>query len=442
MRILLLSNLYPPYVEGGAEILAGEIAAGLEHLGHEVMVLTSSYGLLNTAQDGHIWRTLQIAPTAHFDRHRPPWQQLDQPFNYYRRYHSSANARELQRMVAATKPDLLYTWEITGIGVNSLLKALSDLKVPIVFHLGSYWLLYARSPETEQSRLRTRWLKQWLIGTVSSLTWTSLIAVSATVKQKYVQAGFDSERIEVIYNGIDPRFLALPRLESSRSTDTTKESIQLLFVGRLRVEKGVLVLLKALDLLVNEQGWMNSGAPALHLNIFGDGDEAYISELRAFLREKHLTQAVTFHGNVPQNELIGHYDSSDILLVPSLWQEPFGLVLVEAMARGLPVIASNVGGPTEILTHEKNGLLIEPDDERALASAIRHLLENPGKRTQLGQAARVTVQERFTIQENIRRVEQHLLRTIQADNISSNIVSSSQEIERRSWDMISRRGKI
>ena len=208
----------------------------------------------------------------------------------------------------------------------------------------------------------------------------------------------------------------MPSIQSP--SDSTGEDIQLLFVGRLRVEKGLLVLLKALDLLVNEQGQVR---PSLHLNIFGTGDQVYVDELQTFLREKNLTRFVTFHGKVPQDELIGYYDRSDIMLVPSLWQEPFGLVIAEAMARGLPVIASNIGGPAEILTHEVNGLLIEPGDEHALASAIIYLLENPDKRIRLAQAARVRAQERFTIEENVRRVEQHLQLAIQRNEIRTDI---------------------
>ena len=413
MRILLLSNLFPPHVEGGAEILAGDVAAGLERLGHQVLVLTSSFGLNRAEQNGHTWRTLRLAPPAHFDRRRPLWRQLDQPYYYYRRYHCPANAHELRRVVAETQPDVLYIWEIAGLGVNSLLNALGGLEVPIIFHLGSYLLLYARSPDTEQSHLRIRWLKRRLIGTVPSLAWTSLIAVSAAVKQQYVQAGFDPERIEVIYNGIDPRFLSLPQTKDMANEDDTNACAQLLFVGRLRDEKGILVILKALDLLMNEQSRKGPEKPCLHLNVFGSGDKTYVGELEAFLHEKHLADLVTFHGKVSQDELIRYYDCSDVMLVPSLWQEPFGLVIAEAMARGLPVIASNIGGPAEILTHGVNGLLIEPGDAQVLASAITQLLENPRQRAQLAQAARVTVRERFTIEENARRVEQHLLRAVE-----------------------------
>lgn len=421
MRILLLSNLYPPDVQGGAEILAGDIAAGLQALGHEVLVLTSGqeHSGARGPQEGPVWRTLRSAPPAHFDRGRPPWQQFPLLLNYYRRYHRPANAAELRRIVALTRPDIVYIWEITGIGVNSLLKALPGLAVPIVFHLGSYWLLYARSPETEQVRLRMRWLKQWLIGSIAKPAYTSLIAVSKTVKEEYVRAGYEPESIEVIYNGIDSRFLTLPRVE--RSAGDAEQPMQLLFVGRLRVEKGLLVLLRALDLLVNEQ----ASRPLLHLNIFGTGDQVYVNELQAFLREKRLENIVTFHGRVSQDELIRQYDLSDIMLVPSLWQEPFGLVIAEAMARGLPVIASHVGGPAEILTDGVDGLLVEPGNERALADAIQYLLIDEQRRARLARAAQATVRERFTIEENARRVEQHLSRAIERNKQEQSTLSGA-----------------
>ena len=410
MRILLLSNLYPPYVLGGAEILARDYVINLEESGHEVVVLTSSYGLPSAQQDGNIWRTLHYAPAAHFDPNRRLWRQINLLSDYYQSFHNAANVQELQRVITATKPDVLYIWEITGIGLNSMLKALNTVNLPVVFHLGNYWLHYTLSPQTEQTRLHTRWLKKMLIGRVPSLTYTSLIAVSHSVKQEYAGAGCDAERIEVIYNGIDARFLNTPRNEDENSHFTTEpkaKDIQVIYVGRLSLEKGVMMILQALDILVKEQNRYH-----FHLNIFGDGDEVYIRELEAFLQQKQLVQCVTFHGKVPQDELIKHYDRSDIMLVPSIWKEPFGLVVAEAMARGLPIIASNLGGPAEIVTHDVDGLLIEPGNVQALIAAILQLSADPAKCKQLGQAARSTVQERFMIEENAKRVEQHLQRAI------------------------------
>src|ERR1017187_552374 len=178
MRILLLSNLYPPHVLGGAEIVARDFAVGLTDLGHEVTVLTSTYGTAKSQQDGHIWRTLQYTFPAHFDRQRPVVQQLHLIRDYYRYFHDTANVKELRRIIAEIQPDVLYVSEITGIGVNTMLAALGTVTIAVVFHLESYWWQYARSPETEQTRLRTRKLKQALIGSVPDLPYTSLIAAS------------------------------------------------------------------------------------------------------------------------------------------------------------------------------------------------------------------------------------------------------------------------
>jgi glycosyltransferase involved in cell wall biosynthesis len=408
MRILLLSNLYPPHVLGGAEILAGNVAAELERLGHEVLVLTSWYGLPGAQHDQQVWRTLSSVSSAHFDQRGSVLGQLHKLQQYYQDYHAPTNAKELRRIVEQTKPDVLYIWELNGIGISSLLSLLPDLALPTVFHLNSYWWQYTHSPETEHSHLRLRWLKRALIGNVPPLTYTSLIAISETVKQKYVAVGCDATRIEVIYNGIDARFLTRP---IARKDEEASLKTRLLFVGRLREEKGILVILKALALLIHQQR-----RNELRLDIFGEGDQVYIQTLQAFIQDKHLSSVVTFHGKVTQDKLIGYYDTSDIMLVPSLWQEPFGLVVAEAMARGLPVIASNVGGPSEIITHEVNGLLVAPEDEEAMAQAIIRLLDNIELRQRLTKTARVTVEERFTIRGNAQQVEQHLLRAIRSEH--------------------------
>lgn len=417
MRILLLSNLYPPDVEGGAEILAGEIAAGLIRQGHEVYVLTSSPrgGDVLRAPDQYIQRTLRLAGPVRVDHRRALWRQLDLPIHYYRRFHQPASALELRRVVAMVQPDVLYCWEITGLGVISLLQALPELRLPVVFHLGSYWLLYARSPETEESRLRARWLKRWLIGAVPALTWTSAIAVSEALKGAYVGAGFDSQRIEVIHNGAGPRFVETPPPAREEHPATP---VRLLFVGRLCREKGVMTALRALDRLTRETKRV-TGAARYALDIAGDGDVAYAGELRAFADQAGLGDRVVFHGRVPQEKLIDLYDRADMLLNTSLWEEPFGLTTVEAMARGLPVIATRVGATPEIVVPDATGLLVAPGDEQALAGAIARLAADPARRDHLSAAARRLVEERFTMETNSERVARHLYRAVAGEAAAS-----------------------
>src|SRR5437773_6241199 len=87
-----------------------------------------------------------------------------------------------------------------------------------------------------------------------------------------------------------------------------------------------------------------------------------------------------------QVEAEERYDSADVLVVPS-WYEPFGMVILEGMLHGLPIVASAIGGPAEILEHERTGLLFPPRDVEALACALLRFVENPAQRRNIGTAA-------------------------------------------------------
>jgi glycosyltransferase involved in cell wall biosynthesis len=192
----------------------------------------------------------------------------------------------------------------------------------------------------------------------------------------------------------------------------------LLYVGRLCAEKGVMTLLQTLVLLAEEMPGMSvSGYSGhhLHLTIVGTGERDYHQHIQRYIHRHHLADHVTLHGQVAQCDLIGIYDRADILIVPSRWNEPFGLVAVEAMARQLPVVASAVGGLTEILTDGVDGMLVPPGDEHALASALRQLIARPDLRERLGRAARMTVTSRFSLGEQVANVADHLQRSIRGE---------------------------
>lgn len=415
MRIVLLSNCYPPDVQGGAELLAANVAGELRRQGHTVTVLTSAGTAPEGSREGShpgtepddsVIRTLRLTPVAPTSPLPKLARQVDRMLRFYRRYHSRANAAELRRVVADVQPDLVYVWEITGIGVRSIVRALTRLDVPTVFHLGSYWLPFARSPETEQSLVRARWLKRWLIGDVPVPTWTSAIAVSAAVKHEYVRVGCHPDQIEVIHNSIAPTFFTTPH--PTRDEASARHPVELLYVGRVCAEKGVLTALEALAVLRTDHLTAQDAPDAVHLTIIGTGDEDYLHTLRAYVHDHRLADAVTFRGQIPQRDLIAYYDRADVLLVPSLWAEPFGLVVVEAMARELAVVASDVGGIREIITPGVDGLLAAPGDARAWATALAHVVGDPLLRRRLGQHARQTAEVRFTVSEHVRRITRHL----------------------------------
>jgi D-inositol-3-phosphate glycosyltransferase len=402
MLILLLSNRFPPNISGGAEIAAGDMAVALRQRGHDVRVLTSRDSDGQSLGDAPwIGRTLRevVDPTG--DRRGSPRGPIGRTVALYRQTHSRSSARTVLEAVSTMQPDLLYIWDVSGIGLVSVLRALRGIRIPIVFQLASYWWHYVNSPETSFSTVRALQLKKVIIGRVPPLWFTTLIATSNTVKQAYVRVGCPADRIEVIDNAIDASFLDTPH----RAARTNVKPV-LMYAGRLCAEKGVMVALQAVDLLVNRQH------RAIRLRIYGSGDPRYEEHLRAYASTHGLDDMVSFHGLVPRDQLLRAYDAADVLLVPSLWEEPFGLVAVEAMARAVPVVASDAGGLNGVVEDGVSGALVTPGDPGDLAAAVKRLLDRPDERRRFGKAGQQAVRARYTLDMCAQRVERHLERAL------------------------------
>ena len=169
--------------------------------------------------------------------------------------------------------------------------------------------------------------------------------------------------------------------------------LRLLFVGRLVERKGVQVLLDALSRLGG------AGSPAPRLEVVGDGPER--ARLEALAGELGVRDRVTFHGFVSDAELRARLEATDSLVLPAVTDrkgdvEGLGVVLLEAMGAGRPVIASAAGGITDIVEDRVTGLLVPPGDAAALAAAISTYRDDPALARRLGEAGAARVEERFS----------------------------------------------
>jgi glycosyltransferase involved in cell wall biosynthesis len=197
----------------------------------------------------------------------------------------------------------------------------------------------------------------------SAATWLFISRFCLERAQR--EGGHDLPHAAVAHAGIDPaRFAPGPEREWSG---------RLLYAGRIDDRKGIRQAIEAVAQL-------NGGA---RLDIVGGGDEDHRTELEELAMTLGLRDRVTFSGGVPQEELSGRYAAADALLFPVVWPEPWGLVPLEAMACGTPVIATGTGGSAEYLRDESNCLLAEPGDAGAIASAIRRLEEDRALRGRL-----------------------------------------------------------
>ena len=198
---------------------------------------------------------------------------------------------------------------------------------------------------------------QWAIANADRV-----IAVSNSLRRKVLEADSASaDKITVIPNGVDvSKFVPLPRGEAQSELGLTDRTSRVLYVGAITKSKGLDYLLMAFGTLVA------SAQEPVELVLVGDGD--YQQQARVLVRELGLADAVVFAGKQPNEQIPLWMNASDAVALPSL-SEGFGVVLVEAMACGKPVVATTCGGPEDIVT-ANTGILVPPAHEPALAQAL------------------------------------------------------------------------
>lgn len=205
------------------------------------------------------------------------------------------------------------------------------------------------------------------------------IAVSpAAAEYHSASLGLPLGGFDVIPNGVD-----VARFADARPFPTMQEQQSLLFVGRLEPRKGVTQLIRAFVIL-------KARHPDLRLYIVGEGPER---EAAQGLVSGPLRTDVVFLGRVGEDELPRFFRSCDIFVSPALSGESFGIVLIEAMAAGRPVVASDIPGYRSVLRDSVNGRLVPPDDPAALARAVTALLENPNLANALAVEGRTDVDQ-------------------------------------------------
>lgn len=210
---------------------------------------------------------------------------------------------------------------------------------------------------------------------------TRVVAISEAVGSQLIADGIPADRVVTIHYGLD--LGAWPDLRIHRSAS---DAISLGCVGRLSHQKGYDVLLQALAIAKQD-------LPPFHLAIVGHDDEGIKAELGHMVRELGLSGAVEFKGfgsDIPK-EMAGF----DVFLLPSRW-EGFGLVLLEAMASKLPVIASDTGPIGEIVIDGETGFLVPPGEATSLADAIVRLASDPEHGQAMGQAGYLRLLSHFT----------------------------------------------
>ena len=344
---------------------------------------------------------------------------------YYREYFSQV-ARDLE----VSRPDIVHLPQ--QMQFAALFKgALPGLRVVVHIH------------QDELAKLDRELLRRDLADVDAVATVSGFVTAGARARLPEMAA-----RIHTVGNGVDiARFRPAARARDPQRHEHHRGPLRLLYVGRLAPDKGVHLLMEVFDRLVREGVSLELtliGRPGLLpydlLSRLLGGDrealaavsEFYGNSLRTWLTKEilghrrsygaalraRLTPAaaarVRFLGTVPQPELIRTYCAADLLVLPSIWQESYGLPVAEAMACGVPVLASASGGVPELIEDGVTGRLVPRLDTRALTRALREMASDPVRLRQMGRAARVRAERTLTWARSAERLERLYLDALAA----------------------------
>ena len=418
MRLLFVSNLYPPNVVGGYERLCFEVAAAMATRAHDVWVLTSDYGGETADYPGQkIDRSLRLLTGS----------TIYQPFDGSDAERASINAANIDRLnlaFAAAQPDLIYSWNLFFLD-RSFLEALSSLSAPAAVMLTDNWLANMFNPEYVAAFFRghvfgaepfpppppppsasSGWLARLLRPprVARSPAPSQSLDVAAVYGSEFMQrfyrhAGLHFQTETVIHNGVHQDDYASPA-PRSRSRPAAPGEFRILFAGRLVDLKGADTVVAALDHL-------EASRPAgvrVRLTIVGDEqDIAYVAQLQALIDAYRGSVLIERRPTVAEAALAELFAEHDVYVFPSLY-EPFSLTLIHALAAGIPTIASDAGGNVEIVADGVSGLIYPKGDAVALAGRITRLALEPALRETLSRGGRGAAQ-RFSFEKMIARTE-------------------------------------
>lgn len=382
MRVLFVSNLYPPVVYGGYERLCFEVAQALTERGCVVGVLTSSHGSREQDYPGQtIWRELSLLTPDH---------NIYEPLRIGSKERAERNARNvecLQRIVDKFSPDVIFVWNLYFFDESLISEISGKYGSKVVYFLTDNWLLSFYRPEFLQE-----YMAQALSGGNAETSSADsghpeTIAGEAVFGSRFMQELYGKAKLafqgeHVVHNGVhleDP-----PEHEfRDRLVPVRHGEYRLLFAGRVVRLKGLHVALAALPLIQK-----TIPAASLRLSVIGErNDSEYLSEIEGLVKKLGLSRCVEFLDPVSIDQLFGVFQDHDTYLFPSLY-EPFALTLINALHAGIPTVASSVGGNVEIVEQGRSGVLVQKNDSAELARSVVELYYDPILRQRVSRGGR------------------------------------------------------
>ncbi|MFL5616089.1 MAG: glycosyltransferase family 4 protein [Gemmatimonadaceae bacterium] len=343
----------------GTEVVALTLAAGLKARGHDVFMLCSGWNngefprRLTSA--GIPFETIFLGRISKSLHPREIWYTIDAL------RHVPGARRQLRDHFRSFNPDIVLVY-------------IRDWMILALPTLRGYSTIFHVHEKPEPSRSNKRAYP------ALSKTLAAMVAASNHIARGLEQVGVAASKIKVIQNGLS--FGPIP----ADTVAAPKRPPTVGIIGQIGEWKGHDDMLVALVDL-RERGILFA------CSIFGAGEDSYIRALKKKAEAAGIADAITWHGYESRLDVM--YGSIDVCAVPSRFEEPFGLVAVEAASRGIPVVATSHGGLSEIVVDGTTGFLIPPRSPKQLADRLAALLQDDALRKSLGHAAMVRARRLF-----------------------------------------------
>lgn len=317
MKVLLLSNIFPPGFIGGYELGAYDVAIGLVNSGHEVRVLTSDYFIddQKLCKVADVTRTLTWTTLTH---------ELISPDQLETIYYSHRNLRELGQQIRAFQPDVVVAFNLMGLGAVSIIKYLQALKMPLVLYLMDNIFFGI----DKNSELHVQYEK--LFGPIRFQETTSIVAMSKNVTREISLAlGVELPSVTYVPGWVDFK----DDLKDLKPRDDGPT--RFVFCSRVAPHKGVDIMLESVEQLVA------NGLDNFFVDIYGSGQVASFMQR---VKAKNLDRHICYKGLADKKDLPLILSGYDALIFPTWEREAFGFVASEAAVAGcIPILTAGIG---------------------------------------------------------------------------------------------------
>ena len=417
MRVLVITNLYPPHQRGGYELRCKQVVDQLINRGHEVEVLTS------VCDD----RNCQLHPDE-----KKVYRKLHNIHEVETRYKKAitiiSDLREMNNRIKKFKPDIVYLWHMTSF-TKSIIPFLAGIRARLVWDEGGRGLSYfwnnhgawhnflVNSEDSIVKRLIREIIKIGFIlvsGGLLKAEWQwpeNMVGYfNSEMGLRYAQnAGVPTEGFGVIHSGIDLDLFPLKKFKDEI------HQMNLLIPGRIESVKGQRDGVELLYHLIKRE------IPA-YLTIVGHVHSGeYYGDIMRYIEENQLGSNITIRPMVNYDVMSDLYRQADICFFPSKQDMGFSRIPLEAMASGCLMITYGNEGSNEVIINNETGFIVSEGDYEGIVSIIQEVIDSPVKYRKICRDARKMVEQNFSMEIYVNEIEIFLLSTIEGNIFNEDI---------------------